>query len=130
MAGFKRRISDAAGGPTTFVTAATTIVGRISGEGPYVFCGEVDGECDIDGTVTLAAGGRWRGVLRATHAIVAGEVEGEVIATSRLEVSPTARVNGTLTGHSIAVAEGAIIEGDINVQSGEQPLRFEEKRTG
>lgn len=128
MATYKRRIGDSASGPTTFVSPSTQLVGRIDGAGPYVFCGSVQGDCDIDGSVTLAAGGRWTGTIRATDVVVSGEVDGDVLATGRVEVSGTGRVSGSLTGHSIAIAEGAVIEGEIRVTSGLEPKRFEERR--
>jgi cytoskeletal protein CcmA (bactofilin family) len=129
MLNFKRRIQDTAG-PTTYVAATTTIVGTVTGKGAYVFCGTVEGDCDIDGPLTLAAGGRWRGILKATDIVVAGVVEGDVVAKQRVEILGTARITGSLAGHSIAVAEGAIIEGEIKVTSGAEPTTFQEKRQG
>jgi hypothetical protein len=41
----------------------------------------------------------------------------------------TARITGSLAGNSIAVAEGAIIAGEIKVTSGGEPTTFQEKRT-
>jgi cytoskeletal protein CcmA (bactofilin family) len=128
MKTFKRRIQDSAAGPATYVSAASKIVGTITGTGPYVFCGEMEGDCDIQGPVTLAEGGRWTGVLRAADVIVAGRVDGDVVAAGRVEISGTAEISGSITGNSIAVAEGAIIEGEINVVSGQDPIKFEEKR--
>ena len=128
MLKLKRRIQDSANGPTTYVAASTTIVGTITGQGPYVFCGSVEGDCDINGPVTLAEGGRWKGTLKGTDVVVAGVVEGDVIARQRVEISGTARVSGSLSGNSIAVAEGAVIEGEIKVTSGAQPVTFQEKR--
>lgn len=125
---FRRRIQDSSSGPTTFIAASTKIVGTVSGQGAYVFCGTVEGDCDIDGPLTLAEGGRWKGTLKATDIIVAGTVEGDVIARQRVEIAGTARVTGSLSGHSIAVAEGAVIEGEIKVVSGEPPKKFLEKR--
>jgi cytoskeletal protein CcmA (bactofilin family) len=125
---FKRRIQDSSAGPTTYIAPSTKIVGTLTGKGPYVFCGVVEGDCDIDGPVTLAEGSRWKGTLRATDIIVAGVVEGDVIARQRVEISGTARVTGSLAGNSIAVAEGAIIEGEIKVTSGAPPVKFDEKR--
>jgi len=125
----KRRILDQNHGPTTFIAAKTEITGTIKGAGEYIFCGRVEGDCSIDGPVTLAAGGTWRGTMRGEDLIIAGEVEGDVIAAQRVEVSGTAKVTGSLSGNSIAVAEGAIIEGEIRVTSGDSPVRFEEKRT-
>jgi cytoskeletal protein CcmA (bactofilin family) len=128
MLKLKRRIQDSTNGPTTYIAASTTIVGSISGKGAYVFCGTVEGDCDIDGPLTLAEGGRWKGILKATDIVVAGTVEGDVAATQRVEILGSARVTGSLSGHSIAVAEGAIIEGEIKVASGSAPTTFQEKR--
>jgi cytoskeletal protein CcmA (bactofilin family) len=50
------------------------------------------------------------------------------VAVNRVEIAGTARVAGSLAGASIAVAEGAVIEGEIKVTSGNAPMRFEEKR--
>jgi len=126
---FKRRIQDGANGPTTYVAASTTIVGTITGKGAYVFSGEIEGNCEIEGPCTLAAGGKWRGTLKATDLVVAGVVEGDVVAQGKVEILGTARVTGSLSGNSIAVAEGAVIEGEIRVTSGSAPTTFQEKRT-
>ena len=125
---FKRRIQDSTSGPTTYIAASTRIVGTITGQGGYVFCGTVEGDCDINGPLTLAQGGHWRGTLKANDIVVAGVVEGDVIAKQRVEIAGTARVSGSLSGNSIAVAEGAVIEGEIKVTSGAAPTTFQEKR--
>jgi cytoskeletal protein CcmA (bactofilin family) len=125
---FKRRIHDTNSGAATYVAASTKIVGSLVGQGSYVFCGSVEGECDIDGPLTLAKDGRWKGTMRATDIVVAGTVEGDVVARGRVEIAGSARITGSLSGHSIAVAEGAIIEGEIKVHTGEAPLSFQEKR--
>ena len=128
MLKLKRRIQDNGGGPATYIAASTKIVGTISGQGAYVFCGTVEGDCDITGPLTLAEGGRWKGTMKATDIVVAGTVEGDVAAKQRVEIAGSARVTGSLAGNSIAVAEGAIIEGEIRVTSGEPPVKFQEKR--
>lgn len=128
MIKFRRRIQDSSTGPTTYIAPSTKIVGSISGQGAYVFCGTVEGDCDIAGPLTLAEGGRWKGTLKATDIVVAGVVEGDVIARQRVEILGTARVTGSLAGNSIAVAEGAVIEGEIKVTSGEKAVTFQEKR--
>lgn len=127
---FKRRLTDSPKGPTTYIAPTTKIAGQITGQGSYVFCGTVEGECDIDGSITLAEGGRWKGTLKANDIVVAGTVEGDVIARQRVEIAGTARISGSLSGHSIAVAEGAIIEGELKVVSGNAPTTFQEKRQG
>jgi cytoskeletal protein CcmA (bactofilin family) len=127
MLNFKRRVSDT-NRQTTYIAASTTITGTITGQGAYVFCGTVEGNCDINGPLTLAEGGRWKGTMKAADIVVAGTVEGDVVAQQRVEIAGTARITGSLAGNSIAVAEGAIIEGEIKVTSGEPLTKFQEKR--
>jgi cytoskeletal protein CcmA (bactofilin family) len=128
MLGLKRRIRDSADGAPTYIAPSTRIVGTITGQGFCVCGGTVDGDCDIDGTLTLADGARWKGTIKATDIVVGGTVEGNVIARQRIEIAPTARITGSLSGISIAVAEGAIINGPINVAGGNAPVKFQEKR--
>ncbi|NIW25105.1 MAG: hypothetical protein GWN29_11350 [Gammaproteobacteria bacterium] len=125
---FKRRMLDSAEGASTYIAPTTKITGTLSGKGSYVFCGEMNGDCDIEGPVTLAAGARWKGTLRASDVVVAGRIDGDVIANHRIEVGETAHIAGSLAGRSIAVAEGAVIEGDIKVTNGSSPQEFKEKR--
>ena len=128
MKAFRRRIQDSTKGPTTYIGNGSKICGKLTGKGAYVFCGEVEGDCEIEGPVTLAQGGHWKGTLKAKDVIIAGTVEGDVIAEQRVEIAGTARVAGSISGNAIAVAEGAVIEGEIKVQSGKPTVKFEEKR--
>lgn len=128
MKAFRRRMSDSVSGPTTYIAKGSKISGKLSGEGAYVFCGAVEGDCDIKGPVTLADSGHWTGTLKATDVVIAGTVDGDVIADNRVEIAGTARIAGSLSGLSIAVAEGAVIEGEIRVTTGDTPQKFEEKR--
>lgn len=124
----KRRILDSADSAATYIAPTTKITGKLIGKGTYVFCGELEGECDIDGPITLAEGSKWKGTLRAGDVIVAGRIDGDVIAKHRIEVAETAHIAGSLAGRSIAVAEGAVIEGDIKVTNGGTAQEFKEKR--
>lgn len=128
MKAFRRRMSDSVSGPTTYIAKGSRIQGKLSGEGAYVFCGAVEGDCEIKGPVTLAESGHWTGTLKATDVVIAGTVDGDVIAENRVEIAGTARIAGSLSGLSIAVAEGAVIEGEIKVTTGAAPMSFDEKR--
>ena len=90
--------------------------------------GEVDGECDVEGTVTLATGGSWKGVMRAESVIVAGTIDGDIVASGQVEISDTAKITGTVTGEAIAVAEGAVVEGVMKTTGQSEPKSFVEKR--
>jgi len=126
----KRRMHDANAGPGTLISEGCKIKGAISGRGNFMISGEVDGECDIEGTVTLTKDGLWRGTIKADSVIVAGTIEGDVYAATGVEIGDTARISGTVSGASIAVAEGAIVEGVMQTTGQATPTEFVEKRQG
>lgn len=127
----RRRIGDARQDqPVTVIAPGARFEGRLSGRGCVMVSGRFDGDCDIEGSVTLAEGGEWQGVLQADDVIVAGQVDGDVVARERLEVGRQARIRGTLSGRSVAIAEGAVIEGEVRVGADgrEAPVSFQERR--
>jgi cytoskeletal protein CcmA (bactofilin family) len=123
-----RRLRDSAGGPGTLISEGCKIEGALSGSGNFLVSGEVEGECDVDGSVTLTGSGLWKGTIRANVIIIAGTVEGDIIATGRVEISNTARIKGTISGEEIAVAEGAVVEGAMQTTGRSEPMEFVEKR--
>lgn len=123
-----RRFRDQTSGAATLISDGCKIKGDITGNGDFVISGEVAGDCDISGTVTLAGNGYWQGALRADNVIVAGEIEGDVTANGKVEITNTAKIVGTVTGEAIAVAEGAIVEGVMKTTGQTDPMEFVEKR--
>jgi cytoskeletal protein CcmA (bactofilin family) len=123
-----RRLRDKAGNAATLINEGCKIVGTISGSGNYLINGEIEGDCELDATVTLANNGLWRGTIRATNVIVAGRVEGDIIANGSVEITDSARITGTVSGEAIAVAEGAVVEGIMKTTGPSDPLEFVEKR--
>ena len=110
----KRNSADAAGA-ATYLAPGTKIVGNLAGAGDYICCGDVEGDCKIDGTITLAEGCHWRGSIQATDIVLAGTVDGDITATGRVEIISSAKVAGSLCASSIVVAAGAVIEGSIKI---------------
>lgn len=123
-----RRMRDRSSGPATLISEGCKITGHLSGTGDFMINGEIDGDCDLAGSVTLAAKGVWKGTLKAETIIISGTVEGDIEARGSVEISDTARIIGTVTGGSIAVAEGAIIEGVMKTTNRTDPVTFVEKR--
>ena len=124
----RRRIRDRSSGTATLISEGCKITGTISGSGSYLVNGEVDGDCEVAGTVTLAENGFWRGTIHAENVIVAGRVDGDIIAGGKVEITDSARITGTVSGEAIAVAEGAVVEGVMKTTGPAEPLEFVEKR--
>ena len=125
-----RRLRDRSAGPATLISEGCKITGMITGDSDFQINGEVDGDCDLQGTVTLAKDGLWNGTIKAGNVIVAGEVQGDIVANGKVEITATARISGTVTGEAIAVAEGAVVEGVMQTSGRSEPQEFVEKRQG
>jgi len=123
-----RRLRDQSSNAATLISEGCKISGLITGSGNFLINGEIDGDCDLGGTVTLAKSGFWKGTIKAVDVIVAGHVEGDIIAAGKVEITNTARISGTVSGEAIAVAEGAIVEGVMKTTGPAEPLEFVEKR--
>ena len=123
-----RRLRDRSNGPATLISEGCKITGTLTGDGDFMINGEVDGDCDLSGSLTLASNGLWRGTIRAETVIVAGTVEGDIESHGSVEIAETARINGTVQGQSIAVAVGAIVDGVMQTTGKAEPLEFVEKR--
>jgi cytoskeletal protein CcmA (bactofilin family) len=124
----RRRLADRVSSSPTFIGAGSRFTGDLECESDLMVGGSVLGDGDVRGALTLSDGGRWEGEIRAGNAVIAGEVVGAVSIAEKLELRATARIKGSLKARSIAVAKGAIIEGDMAVTSGNPVVHFEEKR--
>lgn len=125
-----RRMRDRSSGKATLINEGCRISGEVTGSGDFIINGEVAGDCDVSGTVSLARNGLWQGSIRADNVIVAGKIEGDIMANGKVEITDTARISGTVTGRAIAVAEGAIVEGVMKTTDQSELLEFTEKRNG
>ena len=125
----KRRTGDGIGEIQTLIGPTLTMYGRLVGHENMVVLGTVEGDCDLAATLVLAEHARWKGTIRAQNLVVAGEVEGDLLIAGKLELEPTARITGSLSAPEIAIAEGAIIEGQIQTPEKSRVISFTQKRT-
>jgi cytoskeletal protein CcmA (bactofilin family) len=128
MSESKRRFLEGSAATTTFIGGQSVFEGNIRGSGQYVVSGRVHGDGDILGSLNLSAGAHWHGHIRVRQAIIAGEIIGSLTVLDKLEIGCTAVIRGRVTARTIAIAKGAIIDGEIEVTSDAPVVRFEEKR--
>jgi cytoskeletal protein CcmA (bactofilin family) len=124
----RRRLRDAFSGTPTFLGERTKFVGNLETSGPLVVCGHVQGDAHVDGSVNLSVGALWEGGIHANHAVIAGKVTGTIVIAEKLEIGQTAVIHGSVTARMLAIAKGAVVDGDITITSGTPITRFEEKR--
>jgi cytoskeletal protein CcmA (bactofilin family) len=126
----KRRLSDRISASATFLSSGTTLTGELQCDGDLVVAGAVNAHAVVRGSFTLADTGRWTGGVRANNAVVAGTVEGALLVSEKLEIRRSAHIRGSVQARSIAIAQGAVIEGEMSVTSDEAVVMFDERREG
>lgn len=124
----RRRLLDEIGSSPTFVAEGCVLTGDLETPGPLVVCGEVRGDGHIGGALRMAAQSSWTGEVHARLGIIAGRVTGRLVVAEKLEIGATAVIRADVVARSIAVAKGAVIEGQVTITSGNPVIEFEEKR--
>jgi cytoskeletal protein CcmA (bactofilin family) len=126
----KRRFFEGGSATPTVIGADCVIVGNIRGNGHFVVSGVVHGDGDLQGGLNLSSSGSWHGFIQAHQAIIAGNITGGLTVKDKLEIGYTAVIRGKVSARTIAIAKGAIVDGDIEITSGAPMLQFVEKRGG
>jgi cytoskeletal protein CcmA (bactofilin family) len=95
----------------SLLAAGLTIEGKIEGSGHVRIAGNFKGDVHVQGNLTIEAGARVTGGVRANTVIVGGELEGNIDAASRVELLQTGVLNGDLKAGSLTVAAGSRMRG-------------------
>ncbi len=104
----------------SLIGPGTRIVGDCVSEGTVRVEGSLVGSVYAGQAVVVAKGGSVQGEIRTQDALIAGEASGVLVAASRLEIQATARVEGEIRTLRLLLADGAVLNGDL--QMGEVEL--------
>ncbi|MEE4271427.1 MAG: polymer-forming cytoskeletal protein [Thermoanaerobaculales bacterium] len=104
-----------AGSASTLIAKGTHIEGRIDGKGDVRVEGSVKGKLECSSTVHVAEGGRVEAAVQAETISIAGRVRGNVTGSRKIELGPSADVEGDITAPRILIREGATFEGQVNM---------------
>ena len=95
----------------SLLAAGLTIEGKIEGTGHVRIAGNFKGDVHVQGNLTIEAGAKVTGGVRANTVVVGGELEGNIDAASRVELLQTGVLNGDLKAGSLTVAAGSRMRG-------------------
>lgn len=95
----------------SLIAADLTIEGKIEGAGHVRIAGKFKGDVNVQGHLTIEAGAKVTGGVRANTVIIAGELEGNIDAAARVELLDSGVLNGDLKAGSLIVAAGSRMRG-------------------
>ena len=95
----------------SLIAADIAIEGKIEGGGSIRIAGTFKGDVNVQGDLTIEAGAKLIGAVRADKVTIAGELEGNVEEASLVNLTQTGVVIGDLKAGSLTVAAGARLRG-------------------
>ncbi len=103
-------------GIQTFLGAETTLEGKLIFEGTMRLDGHFTGSIESqEGTVIVGENAVVDADVSVHTATVSGEVRGNIRATDRIQLCPTARVFGDLTGAVVFMDAGVVFHGKCSM---------------
>jgi cytoskeletal protein CcmA (bactofilin family) len=99
---------------TSLIAHGTIIRGDVRFTGTLHLDGRIEGSVLGEGphaVFTLSEHGHVQGEVRVPHAMINGQVTGDIYASERLELAPQARVVGDVRYNSLEMAAGAQVNG-------------------
>lgn len=113
---------------STLIGKSVTIRGEISGGEDLFMDGVLEGSVALpDSRLTVGPNARITADLHVRDLIVFGVVDGNVIATGRMELRQSAVVNGDIVASRLSIEENATIKGRIEL-TGQPPATPAESR--
>ena len=96
--------------PTT-LGADAVFKGQLQFEKGVKLLGRFDGEISSEGQLVIADGATLTGDVKAGSVRVDGQVKGNLNATTKVQLSASARLEGDVQTQRLEVAEGAVLVG-------------------
>jgi len=104
----------------SIIAADITITGKIDGAGHVRIAGRFEGDVHIQGDLTIDAGAKLTGSVRANCVTIGGEVEGNIESAASVELLTTGVLNGDLKGGTLTVASGSRMRGRVEFGWGDE----------
>ena len=109
----RRPVKERSEGRESVLASGLTLEGKIVGSGNVRVAGRFKGDVQIDGTLTLDAGARLEGQIKAGAVIVSGELLGNITEARQVDLLQGGRVEGDVKAGSFTVASGARMRGKV-----------------
>ena len=115
-----------------FVGSGTAITGEATFKSLLRIDGKFSGRiASPTGTLIVGAGGVVDANIEVSVATIQGTVNGDIIATQRIELGRAGKLNGNIQTPSLMIEQGAVFEGSCKMiqqkAASEKPARVERK---
>jgi cytoskeletal protein CcmA (bactofilin family) len=105
-------------GEVTIVGAGARLEGNVVSAGNLRIDGQVKGQINADGDVTLSPQSQVEADIRAQNVSVAGKFKGNLVVKGKAHLARGGRIDGNITSKTLVVEEGGIFHGQSIMDGG------------
>lgn len=107
---------------TSEIGASIVIRGEVIATEDIVIAGRIEGTVQMEGhRLTVNKDAELNATIHAREIVVSGGVIGTIVAVERVELLPTAEVQGDITTPSLRMADGAGLMGRVEMDRSKNP---------
>ncbi|TSC65818.1 MAG: hypothetical protein CEO22_340 [Candidatus Berkelbacteria bacterium Gr01-1014_85] len=107
----------------TIIGSQVKLNGNLIDSQDIIVNGQLTGELKSDKQVQIGESAEINGPVSADHIIVAGVVKGDIIAHSRLEITKSGRIFGSIVTKILSVEAGATLVGNCKMNEDGQGVK-------
>ena len=105
-------------GGSAVIGPSISVKGDVSGDEDLIILGRVQGTVNLaQHNVTIGPSGKVKADVHGKMVIVEGEVDGDLKAQEQIILRNTARVEGSISAPRVALEDGAVFRGGIEMDS-------------
>lgn len=113
-----------------YVGNGTTLTGETSFQAMLRIDGHLKGKISSEkGTLIVGSSGKVDANISVAAAIVSGTINGDIVATEKLELGRTARVIGNIQTPRLVIEDGAIFEGSSTMMKAKEAAEKRASKT-
>ena len=105
-------------GEVTIVGAGARLEGNVVSAGSLRIDGQVKGQINAEGDVTLSPQSQVEADIRAQNVSVGGKFKGNLIVKGKAHLARGGRIDGNITSKTLVVEEGGIFHGQSIMDGG------------
>jgi cytoskeletal protein CcmA (bactofilin family) len=107
--------ASAARGLVGYLYKGSRVTGQLTFQGSARIEGNVDGEIQCHGTLTIGERAEVRAKISGDVVVIRGKVEGNVVAKEKVELVAPARLFGDIDTPRLIITEGVVFDGDCTM---------------
>jgi cytoskeletal protein CcmA (bactofilin family) len=112
----------------TIIGAGVKVEGTFNAVGDVIVKGELTGSLETRSNLHLMEGGIIEANIKSQNAIISGRVKGNLKVEEKIELGPTAQLNGDINCQFLSIEEGATLSGKCKVGEDSKTVNKEKRK--